>query len=204
MIRRILAFLFDAFVIFLVTGTLTDTPLNPNREALDALEDDSAVIVERLKENLSAEEVTEEVKKDQKEIYELYYQYLSDYNRISIYDQIITSLGILLYFVAFPYFFDGQTPGKKIARIKLVTKEGKKVGIGMLILRATLLYTLPLTVISLIGAYTLNPSAYFNLYTCLYLASSIWNIVLLISTTFSKDKRGIHDIICKTRVLSEE
>lgn len=204
MAKRILAFLFDAFVVFLITGALTGTPLNPNREALENLQDDSAVIMERLKENLSAEEVTEEVEQDREDIYELYYQYLYDYNRVSIYDQLITSLGILLYFVVFPYFFDGQTPGKKIARIKLVTFAGKKVGLGMLILRATILYTLPLTVISLVGAYSLNPEAYFNLYTCLYAISSIWNIVLLVSTTFSKDKRGIHDIICKTRVVSEE
>lgn len=115
------------------------------------------------------------------------------------YTQIITLVIIVLYFVVFQYFNNGQTIGKAIFKIKL-SSEKKKLSIWMLLLRTTILKNLitngTLTAMLMIcsKASYLKYSSYIDI---------IGTAVLLVNASFfltRDDGKALHDIICKTKV----
>ena len=107
-----------------------------------------------------------------------------------------------LYFGTIQFFLKGQTLGKKVAQIKIVTENDKVVSHFKMILRAILTYGLYVNVYEAIIMQIHTKSTY-----ALFLVpiSSIGNIYFFISACmiiFRKDGRGLSDFICKTKVVS--
>lgn len=111
---------------------------------------------------------------------------------------IVVSLG---YFGIFAYYNSGQTIGKKLAHIKVVSDDNSEANNSQLFGRAlifdgTFLSLLSVSIISFIKI-----NQYF--YT-IGIMSYIQTLIVLISffmIAYRKDKRGLHDLICKTKVI---
>lgn len=86
----------------------------------------------------------------------------------------IWSLGFIAFWVIYLWFWwalDGRSPGKGLAGLRLVRRDGGAPGRGSTLVRALL--------------YTLLPPPLFSTPFVL----------------FGRERRGLHDIVCRTRVV---
>ena len=112
--------------------------------------------------------------------------------------EVIVMIG---YFVVFQYFNKGQTLGKKFLKIKVVSRDDEELSLGNFLLRSMILYGLIFTIINMILVQLTSDNIFYNLYTIVGLV----NIVVTYSTyfmiIFSKDERGLHDMIAGSKVV---
>ena len=114
-----------------------------DKKEFEKLQEDYIEIID-LKEYYEDEQIT---KKEYDKIYDLVY---SEYNeiyqdsnyelmKINYISSIITIICTILYFTVFGYFCNGQTLGKRMLQLQVVSKDNKKANILKLLLRTTVL-----------------------------------------------------------------
>lgn len=112
--------------------------------------------------------------------------------------EVIVMIG---YFVVFQYFNKGQTLGKKLLKIKVVSRDDEELSLGNFLLRIMILYGMIFTIINMILVQVTSDNIFYNLYTIVGLV----NIVVTYSTyfmiIFRKDERGLHDMIAGSKVV---
>ena len=119
-------------------------------------------------------------------------------------NSLITFVINVLYFVVLVFYLGGHTLGKKLLNIRVVKENGSPVTINTLLIRGIIIYSLYSTVINLLFVFILNNESFFKLHSIL---SGISFIILFISgimVIFNNDKRGLHDLISKTKVVIDE
>lgn len=134
----------------------------------------------------------------QKEYKKLYY----NLNKYSTVYNIICILVILLYFVGFNILTDGQTLGKKILKLQIVSNNNSKVSFINYLIRTIILYNPIYYLAMIIGPYMFNIN---NFYTWAIIWSNIKNylqIIIIIMIIIRIDGRGLHDILANTKVIS--
>jgi uncharacterized RDD family membrane protein YckC len=129
-----------------------------------------------------------------------YYAYKS--KRLSVYQNIASIIIILLYFVVLEFFMKGQTLGKKILKLKVVSNNEKELSIGNYLLRSFVLNGVLISIIDEILVFALKESSYMTAYNYLSMASYIIVFVIAITAGTNADGRGIHDIIAGTKVIN--
>ncbi|MGM9923621.1 MAG: RDD family protein [Bacillus sp. (in: firmicutes)] len=95
-------------------------------------------------------------------------------------EEMIMSIVQLLYLLILPVVWHGYTVGKKLMDIRIVRVDGKKVGIGTMLLRnvvASLVYVMTLGIGYIVSAFMVG---------------------------LRKDHRAIHDFIAGTYVTSKK
>lgn len=166
--------------------------LNKNKESLSSEEYDSKcmLIVNKYNDNKMTEEyVLEQID---------YLYYMTEKNSVILYG--VNIITCFLYFVLFQGFTYGQTLGKKIMRLKVVSNDGEKVSYKQLFFRTLFLYSiiyyLGLIIFSLVFKESLFIKVvhYLSIFnTALFLILGIMIIV--------NGRRGLHDVIGKTKVI---
>ena len=108
---------------------------------------------------------------------------------------------MVLYFGLFQYYNKGQTIGKKLMKIKVVSNDGKKLKLSQVIIRMLIINSVLTSVIliSLIsfeskGLY-ISTSKYINMIDATLVSASIIMIM------FKNDGRGLHDLLANTKVV---
>lgn len=145
--------------------------------------------------------INEQIDKDYLKNYKkLYYKI----ERYSVVYFLVYLLAIIAYFIGFNYLTDGQTLGKKLLRLKIVSskEEGEKVSIISYLIRAVLLYQPLYYIIKLIGIYALNSKDYYNITAIIYDIEYYLEFIILLTVMIRLDGRGLHDLLAKTRVAS--
>lgn len=191
--RRIGAYVLDIlFVILLIFAISQISFLNPNQEKYNEYNDE---YVEYYKNTTSGSSVSY----DEDYVKDLSYN-LALYGTPYTIASIIVYLG---YYVLFQYFNKGQTLGKKIMKIRLVSNDEKNLKIWQVLVRSLLIFTIVSDLASVI-AVNFIPNSYYLISTIFsYLTTGIFYICV-ISFLFRKDSRGIHDVIAKTKVIDEK
>lgn len=203
LIKRILAYIFDLMAVTFVAGVISMSVLNPNY-------DKSVEVSEKYQARLL--EIQEEMfKKEDAEALELFNEFIDTYkvgirkiNRLSIYEEIILMVMLVLYFGLFAYIFDGETVGKRMMHLRTVAVSGERASMWQLVLRMLILYGVPLTALNLIFSYVLGAGSFFGAYIILSVASFLLEVALLALLFIRKDNRSIHDLIAKTKVIEVE
>lgn len=106
----------------------------------------------------------------------------------------------ILYFVVFQFIKGGQTIGKKLLGIQVVKDYGE-LQINDMIFRSFIVNDLLYSMICLLFLFTIKDINYIYSISIL---GTIQGIIMLVSAfmiIFRKDKRGLHDIITKTKVI---
>lgn len=107
-----------------------------------------------------------------------------------------------IYFVIISKLFNGQSIGKRLTKLRIVSKDGKNVKIWQLIIREFLGIILLECYISPIGSY-LRVLLAMNINEIKYVTTAWYFItgfsILLVYV--SKNKRMIHDVISMTKVV---
>lgn len=178
------------------------SPLNFNYDKAVNLENAYVSEVESLNELYKdkVDKDEEEANKYLKEYRTISENYIYEHNRLSIFENVVLVILTLLYFALVPYFMDGQTLGKRIMKIRVMNLEDKKPSLLSFILRAIILYGIAFNILVILCLAVLDKSSFFAVYTVLSYLSYGLNLAILFTMLVREDKRGLHDLIAKTKV----
>ena len=118
----------------------------------------------------------------------------------SIFD-IVLCIG---YFGAFQFMNKGQTLGKKLCGIKVVSNNKKKYTYALSILRSVLNYGLISKTLLIILFLFLNENNFIIPVGLVEMIAFLFNLTLIIMAAFVKNGRTLSDIICGTKVVSSK
>lgn len=188
--KRLVAYILDAIIVSLIFSVLTmfikesNNLINLNNQ------------LNTISENFINKTIT---------MKEYFNQYSSIEYLISkeMFLQNLFSLILMIgYFVILPYYYNGQTIGKKLMKIKIV-KENDKLTINDLALRSLLSNGIAMTFIELALIFLIKDTAYFITISILSFIQFLLVITSIFMILYRKDKKALHDIVCKTLVVDE-
>lgn len=115
---------------------------------------------------------------------------------------LIIKTGLLIiYFGIFGYFMHGQTIGKKLFNIKIVSNSEKNLNPGLFLLREILVTNFIPELLSLILLIVCSQNFWTTASLYVSYASYILTFLLVGFMIFREDERGLHDVICNTKVI---
>lgn len=190
--KRLLAFILDILIISLVVTLLSYIPfLNPNRDAYSEKYNELVNVYEQVEKNeISQEEYNEAAIPISYELYRL--------NIPTILVDIVCSL---LYFGVLPFFMDGQTIGKRLFQLRVVSANDKPLNIVNYLLRAVVLRNILISLALLAVIYFMDASNYYNVYQNVNLVGYIIMYINLFMIVMRQDNRGLHDFVANTKVV---
>ena len=151
-----------------------------------------------LDEKLIASEITAE------EYLQEYKNLIYDYQKENVLQLGITVSLTIAYYVVFQYMNNGQTLGKKLLKIKVVDKDtSKPISILKGLLRSFLILSILSGTLNILLLYIMNKNSYFGIYSSIISIEGIFLLVSSIMVLYTKDGRGLHDIMTNTIVIKE-
>ena len=106
----------------------------------------------------------------------------------------------ILYFVIYQKQSE-QTLGKKLLRIK-IESEDDDLTMNQMVIRGLIINGILFNIIELSLLLFLPKALYLNAYSSIELVKYSLYIVIAFMVMFRKDRRGLHDIICHTKVVN--
>lgn len=198
--KRFSAYLIDILLVFFITMLISEVRfINPNYDKYnDAYEKYSQTYNDYIDNKISIEEFNK--------LNENNYYYLSKYG---VSYNIVTALVIILYFGVFQKYNKGQTIGKKIFKIKVVSNDDKEVSLGKYLLRLIPMYYIYIgglipIIIDIVLIYILKVKYYMivtSIITYVFVAIALISVCLMV---FSKNKKGLHELLTNTKVVYEK
>lgn len=214
--KRLIAYLIDAFFVFLLATLLTSNSyINKDYnkykktyeeyvKIYDAYENDVELLEERYEDKLILEE---EYKQILTEIDNNFNAKEKEYSyklsKLSIIPSIINILVVLLYFVVIQYCFYGKTIGKKIMKLKVVSSKGKDLTIFNYFVRSLILNNVLIDTLNIIAIIILKQSQFFVYNQIIYVISYILEVTISLMIIFDKEGRGLHDLVATTKVVGD-
>lgn len=188
--KRLGAFIIDYFIVIFIISMIT---MGFSSSATnDISKKASELVSDYQNEKITAEEYTEE------------YSKLSYELQKSNVNMNIASITLYVgYFIIFATLNRGQTLGKKLFKIKVVSKDNKDVNVWNMLIRSLLIYNLISAIFSVIFVNFLSVDAFTNVYMIIGYIEYFIMIVSFFMVTYKKDGRGLHDIIAGTNVIEE-
>lgn len=187
--RRVLAYVLDFFLVSFLAALISMPFLNYNS-------------IDNLSRN--ATEVLNEAASNEEDI-DAYFSTTS-----SLYYKLNKSIGLtsflqivlcVLYFVVYQFYNNGQTIGKKLFKIRVVSNNQENLTIDNYIYRAFIVNSVLANILSFIFLLFFKEDLWF---TSTFFVSSLNYAVLavcLIMITLNKSGCGLHDIVSNTKVV---
>lgn len=124
--------------------------------------------------------------------------------KYSIIPTVVNLMCVLLYFVVFQFYFNGQTLGKKIMKLKVVSSNEKKLSILNYLLRCLIVNEVFINIVSILCLVVLSKNNYIVSNKIIYIVTYILEMVILFMMVFDKSNRGLHDYISNTKVIEDK
>ena len=161
------------------------------------------IFKDNYKEELSNEDYDKINKKIDKLYNNTYKEIYYKMEKNSIMYNIIYLVVVILYFVGFNKYTNGQTLGKKLMRLKVVNNNdsNKDVPIWSYIVRLIILYQPVLYITKLIGVSFMDISIYYTVTNYVYTFQSYLEMIVIATMSIRIDGRGLQDMLAKTRVV---
>lgn len=190
-LKRFLAYLIDIILVGIVMGIISAIFTTKNATVLS-------------NQFLELNEQVINTKLD----FSIYYSRVADItlslDRENFMINIINCVIIILYFVVLPLYKNGQTLGKKIFKIKIVREDKEDLTANELIIRNIVVNGLLNTFLAFCLVFLLSGFEYFTITSILGFIQFVLVVVSACMIIFRKDKKGLHDIITKTKVVYEK
>lgn len=194
-LKRLMAYIIDILIVSIcMTPIINWKIVNPY---IDEYTTNYTEYTELL-EKANAGEIDADTPEYKDKIVDLNYQI----NKYKVVSSSISAGSLVLYFALLQWILKGQTIGKKIMKVRVVSNQNdKKLHIGNYILRSLILNNVVFSIILIIGVYIFNKNGYYNLSMIIsYLQLLVMSVILLM-IVLRKDFRGLHDVVAGTKVI---
>lgn len=124
-----------------------------------------------------------------------------DLDRSNVLTMIVEVVVIILYYVVFQCYNKGQTIGKKLMHIKVVSNNGDELNVNNYIMRSIIVNSLLINIVLIGLVLFTGKEIYF--YTS-YILQGIQSVLVIVSAfmmMYKKDGRGIQDYLAHTKVI---
>lgn len=190
LIRRGLAYLVDLFFITFVSMLIMQiTFINPDYEKYETEYNKYQELIN------DTEDVSLLIESD---------EYNNTMYNISKYSVVYTFINVALYigyFVVFQKSTQGQTLGKKLFKIKVVSNDSNNVKIWQLLLRTLFIYSIVSDLLSGVSILLLPQNIYISFNSIVVVIFEFIMYASIIMLVFRADGRGLHDLVGKTKVI---
>lgn len=124
-------------------------------------------------------------------------------NKLKYMDTVVSLIIYILYFGVLAYILNGQTPFKRLFRIKVVDKDNpqKRISLIKYIIRAILISEILISLTDLILIFSLSKDLYINAHYWITQIKYIYEMSFLVCMVIRDDSRSFHDLMLNTRVL---
>lgn len=190
--KRIGAYILDVFIVTAVVTLLSYIPfLNPSRVQYSEKYNELMNVYEQYTKNeISESEYNEAYIPISYELYRLNTSYI-----------IIDLVIVILYFGVAPFIFKGQTLGKKMMQIRIVSNSDKPLTLVNYLLRMVVLNNVLITVALISIVYLMSVDNYAGIYQNVNLVGYIITYISLFMIMVRRDGRGLHDFVANTKVV---
>lgn len=190
-LQRLVAYLIDGFIITMIISMIAS--LFVNSDAIQKINNELVDLINKLQTNdVSYLTYIKEVS-----VLEL------ELAKQSGITTIVTLFVEILYFVVFQIYNSGQTIGKKIMKIKVISNNGE-LTMNQMIVRSLLINSVLLNMISLVAVSFINdPMQYLYVFGSFESIQYLFVIVTTLMIMFRKDHVSLHDMITNTRVIKD-
>lgn len=188
--QRLIAYLIDIVLVSFVVSVIA-LPFVDN-ESINKLNDDA--------KNIASKYLAKEI--DTKAYFNEYSSLSYQMDRQEGVVVLITIFVSIMYFVVYQFYKSGQTIGKKIMKIKIVS-DVDNLSINTLVIRSVIINSILYQILHVALVSALDNSMDYT--SIKFALESLQNMVVLISALmilYSKNKKGIHDIVSKTSVVN--
>ena len=187
---RLVAFALDFLIVYLMMiGIAFVLPANSNHEKY--LEEYKTVQTELIEKKITNKEYTNRMK-------DLVYDI--DYSSTLV--TLSQTVVFILYFIVFQFYNKGQTIGKKLMKIKVVSTKGKDLTIDQLAIHSIIANSIVIKILLIASVLFIGKEYYYYASLGLQLLNYFVIIVALLMIIFRKDGKGIHDVLANTKVVS--
>ena len=190
--KRVLAYLVDVMIISFVSLLLTYfVPTSENYNKLN--KEFENLTIDYRNQEVTMEEYLEKGT-------DINYQL----NKEAVPQTIVSTVLSIIYFVVLAYFMNGETLGKKLMKIKITSNNDKKLTMNNYLIRALVIDSVLMNIITIITILLFSKDIYLTSYNIISYIFSFVYIVSLAMILFSKNGRGLQDILANTKVISTE
>lgn len=186
--KRLFAYIIDVIIVSVIASIFIDIPmLNPYVEKYVELSENILGIYAGTS---SIENV---------DLIKLQYEFIY----YSFYSSLIILIVKVLYFIVFQYFNKGQTIGKALLKIRLVSERGK-LKFHQVLLTSLIVCNLLTSAVNLFVLRNLNMDTYLTVSNVISYIEIIIAVTIVIMINMRKDGKGLHDLLTKTKVVYVE
>ena len=124
--------------------------------------------------------------------------------KYSIIPTIVSIMCALLYFVIIQFYFNGQTLGKKLMKLRIISNNGKQLNTLNYFIRSLIVNEVFINILSIILLMVLSKNNYIVYNKIIYVITFILETVIIFMIMFDKNNRGLHDYISNTKVIMDK
>lgn len=189
---RFLAYVLD-FVIVTMISTLVLNIVPQDKNYKVYLDEYQKIQAEFMAQDITSEEY---VNKSVDVIYDL------DYSNVL--PMIIEVVILILYYIVFQFYNKGQTLGKKLLKIRVVSSNYEDASMNQLIFRAFVIPAIisKMVIIALV-LFMGRDTYYYGSFTVQGIQAGLL-IISIFMVMYSRSGRGVHDCLAKTTVIMTE
>lgn len=188
---RLIAYIIDIILVSIIcTGIMFLIPKNDNYDKYVAEY-----------KNIQADYIEGNIKSDEYINKSVDIVYDIDYSNVIA--TITEAILIILYFVVFQYYNKGQTVGKKLLKLRVVSVDDRNLTINQIAIRALIINSILINILIIAAILFVGRSYYYYVSSALQFISVILVFVTLVMILFRKDGRGLHDMLAKTKVIQK-
>lgn len=186
--KRFLAFIIDSIIISFVCALIA-VPFLDSNKVTKLTNDTKSIVEDYTNDKISIEEYTDQVNN-------IEYQLSKE---MGLYSLLMIVVGISYYGIY--QYKTSKTLGKKLMHIKLDSNDGE-LTLNQVLFRCLIINCLIFSFIELVFLVFANSSIYLVASSTLHMIYYFILISSFFMITFRKDKRGLHDVICNTKVVN--
>lgn len=190
--KRIIAYFVDILIISIIS-TIISIPFSKSED------------YQKVSKELH--EITDKYKKEEineNEYLDMYENINYKLTKLSVNETIIIVVVSSLYFVLFNYYNNGQTLGKKLMKLRIVSSDNEKLSINNYVIRSLVVNTTLSNLITVVLILTLSKEKYL-IYDSKF--SAVFGLLYIICFCFilyRSDGKGLHDLLASTIVANEK
>lgn len=122
----------------------------------------------------------------------------------SVTSSLITLICVLLYFGVMQFFLKGETIGKKLFKLKVVSANDEKITVLNYLLRSLIVNEVLFNIISILSLVFATRAVYTKIDNVISILLSIVEGLIIFLVIYREDGRGLHDLLFNTKVISTE